>query len=336
MSALSSLGVSVAICCYNSAILLPPTLQHLRAQAVPPDVPWEVLVVDNGSTDGTAEVARKCWPDDKPAPLRIVREARRGLSRARECAFREASYGIVSFVDDDNWVCDQWITSANRILTLNPLLGAVGSLAYPAFETPPPIWWYNFAGYFSLILETPHDAISVLNGAGMTIRKAAWEAIVRDGFRFRLIDRKGSKLSTGGDYELTYALHVAGWELHVDPHLRLVHFMPAERLTWRYLRSMVRHTAASLVLLTPFLADAQEAPLRQGDSWYWRALAEGKYCLARPRRILRWMFSRVEGDAQILGQEGQLGRIIGLLTFRGEYTRLMRTRRVAERQTIAV
>ena len=52
--ALDTLGVSIVICCHNSAKLLPRTLEHLRAQEVDSTIPWEVIVVDNASTDNTA------------------------------------------------------------------------------------------------------------------------------------------------------------------------------------------------------------------------------------------------------------------------------------------
>jgi GT2 family glycosyltransferase len=44
-------GVSVVVCCHNSASRLPTTLHHLAAQEVPRDLGWEVIVVDNASTD---------------------------------------------------------------------------------------------------------------------------------------------------------------------------------------------------------------------------------------------------------------------------------------------
>jgi glycosyltransferase involved in cell wall biosynthesis len=117
------LGVSVAICCHNSETLLPATIAHLRNRCVSRDMKWEVLVIDNASTDKTAMVARKCWGDDGPAPMRVVHGNRLGLSYARERAFNEAKYEIVSFIDDDNWVAPEWI----RTVSLNPQLNLVDS-----------------------------------------------------------------------------------------------------------------------------------------------------------------------------------------------------------------
>ena len=46
-------------------------------------MPWEVLIIDNASTDGTTEVARTYWQDG-PAPIRVINEPRLGVRYARE------------------------------------------------------------------------------------------------------------------------------------------------------------------------------------------------------------------------------------------------------------
>ena len=96
-------GVWVVLCCHNSAGRLPLTLAHLAAQQISPKLAWEVIVVDNASNDGTAEVAMKAWPEDAPVKLHVVHESQLGLSNARWRGFSQARYEVVSFIDDDNW-----------------------------------------------------------------------------------------------------------------------------------------------------------------------------------------------------------------------------------------
>src|SRR5947207_1388488 len=92
------LGVSVAICSHNGEKRLAPVLAHLKVQRAA-QIPWEVIVIDNASSDRTAEVARACWADNARVALRLVREPQLGLSHARLRAIIEARYELVSFID---------------------------------------------------------------------------------------------------------------------------------------------------------------------------------------------------------------------------------------------
>src|SRR5260370_31920760 len=78
-------GVSVIICCYNSSAKLPATLGRLRSQRDTEAIPWELIVVDNASSDDTVAVARQPWPTGAPAPLRGMRAppSRRCFAPAR-------------------------------------------------------------------------------------------------------------------------------------------------------------------------------------------------------------------------------------------------------------
>src|SRR5262245_13852353 len=119
----TSCGVSIIICCHNSAARLPETLAHLAVQKTPPNLPWEVVIVDNASTDDTAEAARTFWPKDHPRPLRIVREESLGLSQARIKGLAEARYEYITFADDDNWLCPEWIQTVAATFQLHPEVG---------------------------------------------------------------------------------------------------------------------------------------------------------------------------------------------------------------------
>jgi glycosyltransferase involved in cell wall biosynthesis len=91
--------VTAAIPTYNRARFLPGALESVFAQTRPPD---DVLVVDDGSTDDTAEVLERY-----PA-VRVVRQDNKGRSEARNTAVREAYGRFVSFLDsDDRWLPDK-------------------------------------------------------------------------------------------------------------------------------------------------------------------------------------------------------------------------------------
>jgi len=314
-------SVSVVICCHNSASRLAATLLHLRRQTGV-GVPWEVVIVDNASTDGTAETAIACWRGD-PAPLRIVRELQLGLGIARMTGLREARYEIVSFVDDDNWVSHDWVTNVDLIMKENELLGAVGGLIAPVFEKPPPPWFDRFKVLYAVVTETePPRPPLCLCGAGLNIRRTAWQELVAGGFRPLITGRVGNNVCSGEDSELTHALRLAGWQLAIDNRLRIQHWIRAERLSWSYLRQRAYESERSEVLLIPYLQLDPNPDWKQRlrRRWWWTFGVEAMR-LFTSRAY--WMQSG-EGDRAVIASDMKLGTLIGLLGTRGAWSAAQR------------
>jgi len=239
-----TVSVSVVLCCHNSAQRLPATLQHLAAVQAPPGVDWDVLVVDNASTDDTAACARTLWAQaGAPAPLRVLSEPRQGLNYARWAGIRAARGDIISFVDDDNWVDTRWLEVITDVFLAEPRVGAVGAWAEPVCEGPLPPWFERVQEIYAC---GPQGATAgpvpvargYLYGAGLSIRRAALYALDAAGFAPHLVGRSGASLAGGEDSELCRALTGAGWTLWYEPRLRLRHFMPAGRLTIEYARRL--------------------------------------------------------------------------------------------------
>ena len=143
-------AISVVICCHNSAAVLPPTLMHLAAQIVDPSVQWEVVVIDNASTDDTVQVAMRVWPATVPAPFRVIGEPRLGLMHARERGIAESTGDFIAFVDDDNWLCPEWVQSAVDTMRLNPRVGGLAGFNEPVFEGSRPHWFDKVANIYAL------------------------------------------------------------------------------------------------------------------------------------------------------------------------------------------
>jgi glycosyltransferase involved in cell wall biosynthesis len=99
--------VSIAISTANRAPHLELTLRALSDVKVPPDLPCELLIIDNGSTDHTADVVRQSGL--KSMPVRYILEPKRGLSHARNRALKEAIGDILLFTDDDIRPPENWI-----------------------------------------------------------------------------------------------------------------------------------------------------------------------------------------------------------------------------------
>ncbi len=331
-------GVSFVICTHNGAARIVDTLTHLVAQRIPAGICAEVILVDNASEDGTANLALQCWPRSSPIPLRVVHEPRLGLSYARVRGLTEAGGDLISFVDDDNWLDDDWTTAVIQVMNDHPEAGACGGVARAVCEIPPPWWFERFKSGFAVgpdlsVAADVTEEPSLLWGAGLTIRKSAWLELCKREFDFLLPGRQGQALTEGEDTELCCALRLAGWRLRFDPRLRLRHFLPQDRVRWSHLRARHRAGGISSVGLDPYYFAWRQsrnharvpALDRLRSNWKWQAVSEAAWLLSRrsPGLVL-WSLRGLEGKRCVLSAEYSLGRLKKLCQMREVYDQTVR------------
>jgi glycosyltransferase involved in cell wall biosynthesis len=105
--------VSVVICTYNGQDRLPEVMDALMIQVVPPEIRWEILVIDNNSTDRTSAVAAAYVPRS-PVPLKVVVETEQGLVYARRRGVLDSAGRLISFLDDDTIVDPNWVAAIHE------------------------------------------------------------------------------------------------------------------------------------------------------------------------------------------------------------------------------
>jgi glycosyltransferase involved in cell wall biosynthesis len=317
-------GISVVICCHNSAKLLPETLNHLLYQDVDRNIKWEVIVVDNGSTDDTSNVAINIWPDIAPAKLKVISELELGAAYARNRGLKEANYDIVSLLDHDNWVSRNWLQTVFEVMNRSPEIGACGGYNDHKCEIDPPWWFENYKDSYAVGPQGSEtgditDRRGYLWGAGLTVRKVAWTKLQKKGYKFFLPCRKGDSLSAGGDSELCFALRLSGWRLWYDSKLRLTHYISSHRLNWNHLRALHRGFGASTVALEPYLRFIDKNGKKMNREWKWEFIKAITRLLSYRKSWLNFIFSYGEGDPGVLAIERILGRITELLRNRYSY-----------------
>jgi len=320
---------------WNGARRLPGTLAALLLQRTPPGLRWEVIVVDNASSDDSAAVARAAWPQDAPAPLRVVVEGRPGLRHANERGLAEARHDLIGLVNDDNGPQPGWLAGVVAFMEAHPRTAAVGARGIASPEVQAPAWFERFQKHYAVgaqaeqagPLTAPQAA---LWGASTSYRVAAWRDLAARGFAPHELGRRGALLSAGEDYELAYALRLAGWELWYEPGLAFRHRIPAERLDWRWHRRMQRGFGAAIAHDAYVLAlCGSAASLAEFVSAAW-----AREAAAAMAGLLRFglqfvLGDRLPGDPAVARADQLYGRLRALLAWRTRYDRWLAAIRTA-------
>lgn len=321
--------MSIIIPCHNSAKRLPETLAHLARQQVDPYIPWEVIIVDNASTDRTADVAKNNWSLNSLVPLRVVNEPKLGAGPARARGLNEAKFECISVVDDDNWVCQNWVALVFEVMSQNQEVGACGVFSDAVCDGNIPSWFDEFKTAYAIGAwgEAPGDVThkrAYLWSAGLTIRKTAWNQLHKNRFQPLLSGRKNNDLTCGDDSEICYALRFNGWHWWYEPRLQFQHYLPASRLTWNYLRRLHRGFGASSVILDIYADVAKGKTPPTGGRWikgvWLRAFAYATKGLIQSKaKLIQSFFLDMEGDSDVLKIESQIGQWKALWQMRRSY-----------------
>jgi glycosyltransferase involved in cell wall biosynthesis len=175
--------VSVVMSTFNRAERLPLALQALLTQSG--DIPCEILVVDNNSTDDTAEVV-EAIARRSDGRLRYVFEPRQGLSYGRNTGIRHAEGAIIALTDDDVRVAGDWLVQLTRAFDEHPEADYVGGRVLPAWREPPPRWltmshWSPLAlqDYGAELMWTGRHYAVCLVGANLAFRRRVFDVVGR-------------------------------------------------------------------------------------------------------------------------------------------------------------
>jgi glycosyltransferase involved in cell wall biosynthesis len=145
--------VSVVIPTFNRSAMLRETVATFSAQSYPPDM-WELLLVDNGSTDDTwAVVQELAIRDDRIRPLR---ELRRGAHFARNSGALAARGAVLYFTDDDMLADRELLARIVEAFDADPSVASATGKVLPRWATEPPLW----------VLEHCKNSLLSLNDLG--------------------------------------------------------------------------------------------------------------------------------------------------------------------------
>ena len=129
--------ISVAICTWNRSRLLRQTLDSLVEMEIPPGMDWEIVLVDNHSTDDTVAVIEAF---QNKLPIQYIFEAKQGHSISRNTAIQKATGDYLLWTDNDVRVANHWLKTYARAFKQHPAKAFFGSKIIPVFEQAMPSW----------------------------------------------------------------------------------------------------------------------------------------------------------------------------------------------------
>src|SRR5712664_1316562 len=192
-----TMKITVILCTHNRCGSLAKALNSIAALTLPESVEWEVLVVDNNSSDETREVVEQSFCSRYSGRFRYVFEPRPGKSHALNAGIREARGDVLAFTDDDVTVEPTWLQNLTATLHDSKWAGAGGRVVAEWACSPPS--WLSLEGPYALgdtlaLFNRGYEAREISEnpfGANMAFRKAVFEKY--GGFRSDLGPRAGSQ-----------------------------------------------------------------------------------------------------------------------------------------------
>lgn len=230
--------VTVILCTFDRCQSLAKALESVAASALPSSVAWDVLVVDNNSSDRTREVVES-FCCRYPGRFRYLFERQRGKSYALNSGIREAQGDILAFTDDDVTVEPSWLENLTAALHSGQWSGAGGRILPPNGITFP--YWLAIDGPYlvegPLVLfdrgSEPAELTVPPFGANMAFRREMFEKY--GGFRTHL--GPPPAMLRGEDTEFGRRIMRMGERLRYESAAVVHHEIPDSRLKREYFLS---------------------------------------------------------------------------------------------------
>lgn len=223
------MNLSLVVCTYNRAEFIKSGLEHIAQQTLDKSL-FEVLIINNYSTDNTEAVCQKFIEENPLLNIRLFFESQKGLSYARNRGIKEASTNIIVYIDDDALAEPFFLEEINKFFLNNPNAVGAGGMVEPYYiEVPKPKWMskflYGFVGdiNFGNTIKKYSKSMKYPIGCNMTYKKDMLLKI--GGFNNALSFR-------GDDKYIFNEIKKYSDEIYYLPNAKLKHVIDKKRLTF--------------------------------------------------------------------------------------------------------
>ena len=232
-----SLTISVVICTYNRAVYIKDAMESLFHQTLQKQ-DFEVIIVNNNSTDQTAEVCEAYIAENPSAKFYYLNEKQQGASFARNTGAQLAKGSLLCFMDDDAVAELDYLERIVHFFATHPEAGGLGGRIIPKYIPSEPAWmsYYvsSMVGNFDYSKEVAvFSANKYPLESNMVIRKKDFDAIA--GFNTALPGVVGTHRIGGEGKDFFMRLKALGRVIYYDPAIVVQHVVEVKKLTPEYL-----------------------------------------------------------------------------------------------------
>ena len=233
----NGLKVSAVICSYNRARFILKAVESIFNQSFNKDS-YEVIVVDNNSTDGTEQLLKEYKATHPELNFKYFIEYNQGVAFARTRCAKEASGEIVAYLDDDSMAQPGWLATTVAFFDTHPEVYSTGGKITPYFLTGIPDWYSKY--FFGLVGNFDQGPkVKQLTGArypcgaNMAFRKKVFEEV---GYFNTDLGRKGTGLLANEEKDIYLRILNYGKDVYYLPTVEVLHAVESNKFDKNYVR----------------------------------------------------------------------------------------------------
>lgn len=308
--------ITVIICTRNRAIQLKRVLNSFSSMKPVEGATWEMLVVDNGSTDETPSVIEE-FADR--LPLRRVWQPEAGLSNARNAGVAAAKGDYICWTDDDVEVDSDWLAAYARAFHRYPDGTIFGGVVEPVYEVPPPAWMIENDDLLQDVLakrdhgpverKMPPEQHLLPYGANFAVRSAEQRQFSFDA----KLGVSPNQKRLGEESTVLMAIAALGGAYYWIPSSHVRHLIPAARMSLDYIKIYFHSVGETWAYMSAHggqpimgpLIPVEGSKILSVPAWLWRqslwpTLAYNLKKILKPNRVDWWLWnftqkSKMEG-----------------------------------------
>lgn len=232
--------LSVIICTYNREKYLPGLLESIANNTLVYSQ-YELIVVDNNSTDSTAELYKAFAANHPKFNARYVLETEQGLSHARNRGIQEAQGEVVVYVDDDATIPPQYLATYYNFFAQHPECMAAGGPILPHYETAEPQWMSHYTRQLltAYLYKGKQAKLFKRNefpgGGNAAYRKCVFDTT---GLFNTQLGRKGNALGSAEEKDIFDKMRSKKMKIFYLPDAILYHIIPQHKLEEPYFNQL--------------------------------------------------------------------------------------------------